>query len=84
MLSTSQYIDSRTCTDCVELQTNQWTAQLNNLVDAYLEYRAHDSSNGMPAATPAAPVNGAASFMLADIELVDMFCTLFMLFCLCV
>ena len=84
MLTTRQYIDSRTLADHVELQTNQWTVQLNNLVDAYLEYRAHDSGNSMLAATPAAPVDGAASFTLTDIEFVDMFCMLFMLFCLCV
>lgn len=57
----------------MEIETNHWSTQIDHLVDAYLEYRANDSGDGMPATAPVASDDGAC-MKLVDIELVDMFC----------
>ncbi|KAG2152785.1 hypothetical protein DEU56DRAFT_868810 [Suillus clintonianus] len=45
---TSRYVDLRTRQDRTENQTDQWDLQLDQLVDAYLDYRSRDSGDGMP------------------------------------
>ncbi|KAG2130280.1 uncharacterized protein EDB93DRAFT_1094973 [Suillus bovinus] len=42
------YMDPRTQHDCIELQTSHWDMQMNQLVNAYLDYRSRDSGDGMP------------------------------------
>lgn len=75
--SPSRYLDSRLRSDRVEIQTHQWTDQMDRLVAAYLDYRLRDSGDGMPtpatAISPSSQDHGTGTFELTDIELVDMF-----------
>lgn len=75
--SLSRYLDSRLCSDCVEIQIHQWTDQMDCLVRAYLDYWLRDSGDGMPtpatAISPSSEDHSMGIFELTDIELVDMF-----------
>jgi hypothetical protein len=68
-------VDPRTRHDRIEIQTGNWTNQLDTLVDAYLDYRARDKGNGMPSLPTGVMLNGHDCLSLADIELVDIFST---------
>ncbi|KAG1722698.1 hypothetical protein EDB19DRAFT_1645644 [Suillus lakei] len=43
-----RYIDPRDCRDRTENLTSHWNIQVDCLMDAYLDYHARDSGNGMP------------------------------------
>ncbi|KAG2338068.1 hypothetical protein BDR05DRAFT_855938, partial [Suillus weaverae] len=47
-LSGFRYVDPRTRRDRIDLQTNHWDMQMNQLVSVYLDYQSHDSGDGMP------------------------------------
>lgn len=72
-------MDPRTQRDCIDLQTNHWDMQMNQLVSVYLDYRSRDSGNGMPLSAPTVlnenenPSLNTAP-VLSNIELVDTFC----------
>ncbi|KAI9574341.1 hypothetical protein HD554DRAFT_2034472 [Boletus coccyginus] len=64
--------DDRDCRDRIELQSDQWSMQMPQLVSTYLEYRSHDTGDGFP------PESNEAGelpppFTLNDIELIDLF-----------
>ncbi|KAI5997581.1 hypothetical protein EDD15DRAFT_2162612 [Pisolithus albus] len=61
-----RYADSRTWHDHIELQTEHWRLQMEQLVNAYLDYRYRDTGDGLPA-----PEESEASTQyLMDVELV--------------
>lgn len=70
----SCYVDSRTRNDRIELQTEQWSSQLDRLVQAYLDYRLRDRGDGMPCIPDAdVAIDGTDGLLLTDIDLVDIF-----------
>ena len=65
----SRSCDTRDRADCIELRTKEWMAQLPHLVDAYLDYRARDSGNGLPDIDSQREHSGS----IENVELIDMF-----------
>ncbi|KAF8141771.1 hypothetical protein EV363DRAFT_1132204, partial [Boletus edulis] len=64
--------------DRVELQMKDWDMQMSALVAAYLDYRAHDTGDGLPSVDDNEPVDvdsedNPTRVSLSDIELVDLF-----------
>ncbi|KAG1733396.1 uncharacterized protein EDB91DRAFT_1057552 [Suillus paluster] len=77
-LSGHRYIDPRTREDHTESQTNHWHLQIDLLVDAYLDYRFHDSGDSLPtfddmSAEPL--LDDSSGVSLTNIELIDLFST---------
>ncbi|KAI6016431.1 hypothetical protein PISMIDRAFT_119472 [Pisolithus microcarpus 441] len=66
------YVDPCLRSDQVEVQTCQWTMQMDHLVDAYLKYHLQVPDGGVHS-VPSSPEDDATAFMLSDIELVDIF-----------
>ncbi|KAL4077480.1 hypothetical protein J3A83DRAFT_4087894 [Scleroderma citrinum] len=63
------YADLRTQHDHVELQTEHWTLQMDQLIDAYLHYHHQDTGDGLPAPEE----YEVDTQCLTDVELVDLF-----------
>ncbi|KAG1793277.1 uncharacterized protein HD556DRAFT_1238113 [Suillus plorans] len=73
-LSSYHYVDSRTRHDHIELQMEQWSNQLDRLVNAYLDYRSCDRGDGLPCIPEAnVAIDGSNGNLLTDINLVDIF-----------
>lgn len=55
--------------DCPELQMQHWIIQMPRLLDAYLDYCAWDSGDGIPVIEPQDETSGS----IEDIKLIDLF-----------
>ncbi|KAG1737235.1 hypothetical protein EDB19DRAFT_1637253 [Suillus lakei] len=72
-LSHIHYVDPRMRCDCIELQSEQWHSQIDQLVDAYLDYHLRDHGDGMPSIANATPaIEGSDCPSLTGINLVDL------------
>ncbi|KAG1724147.1 uncharacterized protein EDB91DRAFT_1239995 [Suillus paluster] len=72
-LSHIRYVDPRTCRDRIELQSEQWHSQIDQLVDAYLDYRLRDHGDGMPSIANATPaIEGSDCLSLTGIDLMTL------------
>ncbi|KAG1770316.1 hypothetical protein EV702DRAFT_1249639 [Suillus placidus] len=68
-LSNYRYVDSRTRNDHIELQTEQWSSQIDQLVKAYLDYRLRDHGDGMPCIPDVdVAIDGSDGLSLTDID----------------
>lgn len=76
---TSRYVDPRTRKDRIDIQNANWTAQMECLVKAYLDFRTRDRGDGMPSApNEDEPVlDHLDTLTLQNIELVDIFSDFF-------
>ncbi|KAG2112802.1 hypothetical protein BD769DRAFT_1673953 [Suillus cothurnatus] len=74
-ISGCHYVDLCTCKDCIDIQNANWNAQMECLVDAYLDYHIQDAGDGMPSAlNEDQPIcNHADNLSLQNIELINIF-----------
>ncbi|KAG2121295.1 hypothetical protein DEU56DRAFT_746730 [Suillus clintonianus] len=73
-LSGCRYVDSCTHTDRIEVQNEHWGAQIEWLVNVYLDYRSQDGGDGMPIFLPSIkPILNGYCVSLKNIQLVDIF-----------
>lgn len=64
-------MDHRDRRDRIENQNSQWELQIDQLVDAYLDYRAQDCTDGIPMQSDATDLGVQTPF---SVDSIDVFC----------
>jgi hypothetical protein len=68
----SRHVNDQVRRNCVELRTEDWEAQMDMLVDAYLSCALHDDGEGRPMPLPPEDISWTI-----EINVIDIFCKLF-------